>query len=59
MKQNSHITSKEEQLKALYAHLAEVTKEIQNYQADAAPVPEALFEKLHGILKKVVALEHK
>ena len=59
MKHSSHTASKEEQLKALYALLAEITKEIQQYQADAAPVPEALFENLHGILKKVVALKHK
>ena len=59
MKQNSNITSKEEQLKELYTILGEVTKEIQKYQADAAPVPEALFEKLHSILKKVGALEHE
>ncbi len=59
MNQNSNTIPKKEQLKELYALLDEVTKEIQNYQADAAPVPEALFEKLHSILKKVVALEHK
>ena len=59
MKQNSNTIPKEEQLKELYTILGEVTKEIQKHQADAAPVPEALFEKLHSILKKVVALEHK
>ncbi len=59
MKHSIHTTSNKEQLKELYTILGEVTKEIQKHQDDAAPVPEALFEKLHSILKKVVALEHK
>lgn len=55
--QHSESKTQKEELEYLYALLDEVTNQLQQLQGKNAPVPDALFENLDSILKKIVALK--